>query len=587
MPGLDSVQSGSLTITSGSGTTVNVTISSVDTSRAIPMFTFRSADVNYRDARHLFRASLSSSTNLRLIRQEAASATSIELYWTVVEFDSAWGGSIQAGSVACDADPEDITISAVDLDATFPLLYWSTDDFTMTNVCQPRPIFTSTTNLSIQMQSTPSGNDCIVQYHVVEFDPADVTVQSGTASALNNYNNDVTISSVDTGKTLVLAWSDATAGAAGRNYARTYLASATSIEADLQNRGTAPDWNNTWYAVEMLDSSVVEHGTVAIADASTTPGTAPSWGSAMTDGAVFFHKSQPNVYVTTTTNDSHFPNSVQASFALDSPQDSLTVVRHGSTNAVNHGWQVIEWAAASGVTGTVNYTNANDTLAASGTTTVTGTLATTNANDTSAASGTTTVAGSLATTNANDTLAASGAVGDAVTGTVSYTNANDTLAAAGTTTVVGALAYTNANDTLASSGTTTVTGALAYTNANDTLAASGAAGAVTGTVDYTNDNDALQASGEAGSGQIGGHFLEKEKPKRKTKTVRESIEEVLSPPTEVIAEQVREALQTPKFDVPDLSDVKARLDRAESILQEQEAIDRRKKRALRLLMLDV
>lgn len=86
---------------------------------------------------------------------------------------------------------------------------------------------------------------------------------------------------------------------------------------------------------------------------------------------------------------------------------------------------------------------------------------------------------------------------------------------------------------------------------------------------------------------LGGHFLEKEKPKRKTKTVRESIEEVLSPPTEVIAEQVREALQPPQFDVPDLSDVEVRLDRAESILQEQEAIDRRKKRALRLLILDV
>lgn len=348
MPAIDSVQSGSQTINAAAGTTVNITISSVDTSRAIPMFTFRSADVNYRDARHLFRASLSSSTNLRLIRQEAASATNVEMYWTVVEFDSAWGGSLQTGSVACDADPEDITISAVDLDATFPLLYWSTDDFTMTNVCQPRPIFTSTTNLSIQFAATPSGNDCIVQYQVVEFDAADADVQSGTASVLNNYNNDATISSVDTGKTLVLAWSDAVAGSPGRNYARTYLASTTSINGDLQNRGTAPDWNNTWYAVEMLDSSVVEAGTVAIADAGTTPGTAPSWGSAMTNGAVFMHKSQPNSYITSTGNDNSFPNSVQASIVLDSPQDGLTVTRHGSVNGIELGWQVIEWAAAAG-----------------------------------------------------------------------------------------------------------------------------------------------------------------------------------------------------------------------------------------------
>jgi hypothetical protein len=313
-----------------------------------------------------------------------------------------------------------------------------------------------------------------------------------------------------------------------------------------------------------------------VADAATRAG--------MSGGVTALHFARRGSSGETMNGGIHFV--AMGDYMPDAEVRALTRNPFGLYAAPRRSYSIGE-AAASGVTGTVNYTNANDTLAASGTTTVTGTLATTNANDTSAASGTTTVAGSLATTNANDTLAASGAVGDAVTGTVSYTNANDTLAAAGTTTVVGALAYTNANDTLASSGTTTVTGALAYTNANDTLAASGAAGAVTGTVDYTNDNDALQASGEAGSGQIGGHFLEKEKPKRKTKTVRESIEEVLSPPTEVIAEQVREALQTPKFDVPDLSDVKARLDRAESILQEQEAIDRRKKRALRLLMLDV
>jgi hypothetical protein len=55
-------------------------------------------------------------------------------------------------------------------------------------------------------------------------------------------------------------------------------------------------------------------------------------------------------------------------------------------------WQLLEeetlpyfFDGGGGVTGTLAYTNANDTLAASGTTTVTGSLATTNANDTSAA----------------------------------------------------------------------------------------------------------------------------------------------------------------------------------------------------------
>jgi hypothetical protein len=158
--------------------------------------------------------------------------------------------------------------------------------------------------------------------------------------------------------------------------------------------------------------------------------------------------------------------------------------------------------ASSGVSGTVSCTNANDTLAAAGTTTVTGTLAKTNANDTSAASGTTTVTGSLARTNANDTVSASGSVGSAVTGTLAYTNANDTSAASGTTTVIGSLAKTNSNDTLAASGTTTVTGSLAKTNANDTSAASGTT-TIVGTLAKTNANDTVSASGTVTTGSTG------------------------------------------------------------------------------------
>lgn len=174
-------------------------------------------------------------------------------------------------------------------------------------------------------------------------------------------------------------------------------------------------------------------------------------------------------------------------------------------------------AVASGVSGTLSYTNANDTSSAAGTTTVIGTLARTNANDTSAASGTTVVVGTLARTNANDTLSASGSVGSPVSGTLAYTNNNDTLAASGNTTVLatssttnandtsngagspvinGTVARTNNNDTLTANGTPAVVGSSSTTNANDTLAASGTAGATpVGTVNYTNQNDTSSAQG--------------------------------------------------------------------------------------------
>ena len=157
----------------------------------------------------------------------------------------------------------------------------------------------------------------------------------------------------------------------------------------------------------------------------------------------------------------------------------------------------------------------------------TGTVAYTNANDTSAANGTTTVTGELAATNANDTCSASGSVGNSVSGSVSYTNENDTSAASGTTTVTGSLARTNANDSCTASGTTTVVGTLATTNANDTSAASGVSGAITGTVAYTNANDVCSASGTAGtvqSNSSGGWNDYGEQIRRRSKTEYEPTE---------------------------------------------------------------
>jgi len=228
--------------------------------------------------------------------------------------------------------------------------------------------------------------------------------------------------------------------------------------------------------------------------------------------------------------------------AVDGERQSITIWLSGTADGSGNvtlggtftgGVDVCDWymygfginAAASGSTGTVAYTNAADTSAASGTTTVTGTLARTNtadtgaasgtttvagslartnANDTSAAAGTTTITGSLATTNANDTLAASGEIGGAVSGTLATTNANDTSVGSGTTTVAGSLARANTNDTSAAAGTTTIVGALAYANADDTVSASGTAGTPTGTVNYTNNDDTVSAQSESVTPSGGG-----------------------------------------------------------------------------------
>lgn len=168
----------------------------------------------------------------------------------------------------------------------------------------------------------------------------------------------------------------------------------------------------------------------------------------------------------------------------------------GGTLATTNANDTVAGTGTTTVVGTGSRTNANDTSSAAGTTSVRGTLARTNAADTAAASGSTTVTGSLARTNANDTLAASGSVGAAVSGTLARTNANDTLSALGTTTVIGTVARANAPDTSSASGSPVVSGSMARTNANDSISASGSVGsAVTGTLARTNANDTVSASG--------------------------------------------------------------------------------------------
>ena len=128
------------------------------------------------------------------------------------------------------------------------------------------------------------------------------------------------------------------------------------------------------------------------------------------------------------------------------------------------------------ITGSTNYTNNNDTVSASGTTTIVGTSSTTNNNDTSSADGTITILGTSSTTNNNDTVSASGTIGSPVSGSANITEGADTSSASGTTTIVGSSTTTNNNDTSSAAGTSTIQGSLAQTNNNDNASAAGYVG---------------------------------------------------------------------------------------------------------------
>lgn len=131
--------------------------------------------------------------------------------------------------------------------------------------------------------------------------------------------------------------------------------------------------------------------------------------------------------------------------------------------------------AGGAVTGTVSFTEDNDTLAASGKIIHRATASFTEADDTLAATGRLIHYGSAAFTESNDTAAATGSVGTTgVYGDVAFAESDDTLAALGRIIHRGTATITEADDTFAAVGRLIHRGTGAFVEDDDILAASDA-----------------------------------------------------------------------------------------------------------------
>ena len=119
---LISVQSGTTTMTQGGGAsqTVNVAITSVDTTRSILFFNLRGDSTEPRNGQ--VRGQLTSATNIQFLREDDnASASAITIEWYVAEFAS--GVSVQRGTFTSVLDSAaGVTITAVDPATSFVMI---------------------------------------------------------------------------------------------------------------------------------------------------------------------------------------------------------------------------------------------------------------------------------------------------------------------------------------------------------------------------------------------------------------------------------------------------------------------------------
>ena len=156
--------------------------------------------------------------------------------------------------------------------------------------------------------------------------------------------------------------------------------------------------------------------------------------------------------------------------------------------------------ASTSVTGTVAYTNLNDTSAISGKIGVQGTQGTQNANDALASAGKIGVIGTLIYSNAPDAANMAGLV-NVYAGTLAYQNAPDLLAGSAKIGVQGTVSDANANDPATVTGTYSINGRLLSVMNNATMSATGGIG-VGGALRSVMLADSLSGAGKIGIGGL-------------------------------------------------------------------------------------
>jgi hypothetical protein len=158
----------------------------------------------------------------------------------------------------------------------------------------------------------------------------------------------------------------------------------------------------------------------------------------------------------------------------------------------------------SGNVGTLNLTQASQTLFGTAKVAVDGTLGLTQQPQTLAATGGVALGATLGLTQAPQTIAAAGGV--TVTGTLGLTQQPQTLAAVGRVLVGGALGLTQQSQTLLAAGQILVTGTLSIAQAPQTLSAFGTVvspGVIVGNLNLTQDDHVLSATGTVPANDTG------------------------------------------------------------------------------------
>lgn len=354
-------EAGSVTIVAGDGTSPTLTGlggsalnggSGVDLSRSIVLVTTRNVADEPRVRRHIFRAALTSTTNITFYRDQSSFARDCVVEWEVIEFDATYLDSLQTGTVDPTADPTDITVTSVVAAQSVPLVYGQTNSNSLDDGATAQ--LTSPTNLRLDFAAAPASGEYQASWQLIEFS-SDVAVQSGIISISDaQTSNTATITGVNTGRTFVShggVQGLASTNTTRRCRATVGLQDATTVIAKRSIEPTRIAGDVAYFAVELPDGAAVEQGEVAIADGNSAPTAQPSF-TALTSGAATgwngWGWQNFRGYDSGETAGTYHDQNMLVSTVLDGTRDGMTIQRGGTSGDVHVGWTAIDWSVASG-----------------------------------------------------------------------------------------------------------------------------------------------------------------------------------------------------------------------------------------------
>ena len=194
----------------GTSTSVNVTLTTVDTAKAFPLISLRTTGATF-DGNDFVKARITSSTNLELTMLVAGDSAGVTVEWQVIEYTDA---NVQTNSLSGDVtfaagdSSELVTVTSVDPTKSWLIYNYSSAAGTSTNIGQKlvRGVITNGTTLTFDRNST--GQAINLTWFLVTFSD-NTTVQDGSQSFTSTDTQvNATITSVDLGLAIAVGGGD-------------------------------------------------------------------------------------------------------------------------------------------------------------------------------------------------------------------------------------------------------------------------------------------------------------------------------------------------------------------------------------------